>query len=126
MFGQRLAEHLPARALPISAEPPQSLDLLVDREYERIAELLKPGRRAAGESMARIRSLLATEAFADPDAAVVSEADVRRVARGIRDGKTRDQVFPKLSGLTSDMQGGGSDRGSPTGEEGRPSHDLYR
>jgi hypothetical protein len=28
--------------------------------------------------MARIRSLLATEAFADPDAAVVSEADVRR------------------------------------------------
>jgi hypothetical protein len=55
--------------------------------------------------MARIRSLLATEAFADPDAAVVSEADVRRVARGIREGKTRDQVFPKLSGL--DMQGEG-------------------
>lgn len=107
VFYQRLAEHLPARALPISAEPPQSLDLLVDREYERIAELLKPGRRAAGEGMARIRSLLATEAFADPDAAVVSEADVRRVARGIRDGKTRDQVFPKLSGLTSDMQGEG-------------------
>jgi hypothetical protein len=49
VFGQRLAEHLLARALPISAEPPQSLDLLVDREYERIAELLKPGRRAAGE-----------------------------------------------------------------------------
>jgi hypothetical protein len=37
VFGQRLAEHLPARVLPISAEPPQSLDLLVDREYERIA-----------------------------------------------------------------------------------------
>lgn len=106
-FGQRLAEHLPVRVLPISAEPPESLDLLVDREYARIAELLRPGRRATGEAMARVRSLLATEALADPDAAEVSEADVRRVARGIRDGKTREQVFPKLSGLSSDVTGAG-------------------
>lgn len=107
VFGQRLAEHLPARVLPISAEPPQSLDLLVDREYERIAGLLKPGRKASGEGMARIRSLLATEALADPAAAEISEADVRRVARGIREGKTRDQVFPKLSGLSSEAHGEG-------------------
>ncbi|RFZ54015.1 hypothetical protein MSS4_00389 [Mycobacterium marinum] len=107
VFGQRLSEHLPARVVPVSAEPPQSLDLLVDREYQRIAELLKPGRRATGEGMARIRSLLATEALADPDAAEISEADVRRVARGIRDGKLREQVFPKLSGLSSDIQGVG-------------------
>lgn len=107
VFDQRLGEHLPARVVPVSAEPPQSLDLLVDREYRRIAELLKPGRRATGEGMARIRSLLATEALADPDAAEISEADVRRVARGIRDGKLREQVFPKLSGLTSDIQGVG-------------------
>jgi hypothetical protein len=71
-----------------SSRPPRAPGV----RYERIAGLLKPGRRAAGEGMAPIRSLLATEAFADPDAAVVSEADVRRVARGIRDGKTRDQV----------------------------------
>jgi hypothetical protein len=107
VFDQRLSDHLPARVVPVSAEPPQSLDLLVDREYRRIAELLKPGRRATGEGMARIRSLLATEALADPDAAEISEADVRRVARGIRDGKLREQVFPKLSGLTSDIRGAG-------------------
>ncbi|MDQ8117541.1 hypothetical protein DCD73_01215 [Mycobacteroides abscessus subsp. massiliense] len=96
-----------AQCVPVSSEPPQSLDLLVDREYQRIAELLKPGRRATGEGMARIRSLLATEALADPDAAEISEADVRRVARGIREGKLREQVFPKLSGLTTDIQGAG-------------------
>ena len=44
-FGERLADHLPIRVLPISAEPPRSLDLLVDREFQRIADLLKPGRR---------------------------------------------------------------------------------
>lgn len=107
-FGERLADHLPIRVLPISAEPPRSLDLLVDREFQRIADLLKPGRRASAEAMARIRSLLATESFTDPDAAEVRrEADVRRVAEGIRDGKSRSLVFPKLSGLSSDIQGSG-------------------
>jgi hypothetical protein len=106
-FGERLADHLPVRVLPISTEPPESLDLLVDREFSRIATLLEPGRRATAEAQARIRTLLATEALADPDAASVSEADVRRVARGIREGKSRSKVFPKLSGLTSDLKGAG-------------------
>lgn len=107
VFGERLGDHLPARVLPISAEPPQGLDLLVDREHERIARLLKPGRRATAEANARIRALLATEALADPDAAEVSETDVRRVARGIREGKSRSQVFPKLTGYAANIVGSG-------------------
>lgn len=106
-FGEYLADHLPARVLPISAEPPQDLQLLVDREYERIAQLLKPGRRARAEADARIRTLLATEALTDPDAAEVRESDVRRVARGIRAGKTRPQVFPKLNGVETISDGSG-------------------
>jgi len=101
VFQDRLGNHIPARVLPISAEPPQGLDLLVDREFERIANLLHPGRRATGEAQGRIRALLATEALADPDAASISEADVGRVTKGIRDGKSRVQVFPKLSGVAS-------------------------
>lgn len=106
-FGQRLAEHIPVRVLPISAQPPQGLDLLVDEEYQRIADLLKPGRRATAEAKARIRTLLATESLTDPDAAEISEADVGRVARGIREGKTRAQVFPKLTGVASTTEGEG-------------------
>lgn len=94
VFGEALAEHLPARVLPISAEPPMALDLLVEREYGRIAALLKPGRRATAEAKARVRTLLATEAIADADAAEIREDDVRRVTRGIREGKSREQVFP--------------------------------
>lgn len=107
VFDMRLAEHLPARVLPISAQPPQQLDLLVDREFQRVAELLKPGRRASAEADARIRALLAAEALADPSAAEVSESDVRRVAKGIRDRKTREQVFPKLTGYSTDVWGSG-------------------
>lgn len=106
-FGERLADHLPNRVLPVSTEPPQSLDLLVDREYQRVAELLRPGRRASAEASARIRALLATEALADPDAANVNETDVRRVSRGIRAGKSRAQVFPKLDGYSTDVSGSG-------------------
>lgn len=107
VFGTALAEHLPLRVLPISAEPPESLDLLVDREFARVAELLKPGKRSSAEASARIRTLLATEALADPDAAEVSESDVRRVTKGIRSGKSRDQVFPKLTGYAASVSGSG-------------------
>jgi hypothetical protein len=107
VFGERLADHLPTRVLPISAEPPQTLDLLVDREYRRIAALLEPGRRASAEARARIRALLASEALRDSAAAEVSEADVRRVARGVREGKSREQVFPKLCGISCILAGAG-------------------
>lgn len=107
VYDARLADHLPSRVLPISAEPPQELSILVDREYDRVATLLLPGRRASAEANARIRALLATEALADPNAAEVSESDVRRVARGIREGKTREQVFPKLTGYSTSATGGG-------------------
>lgn len=106
VFAERLADHLPLRVLPISAEPPQDFQVLVDREYLRISELLKPGRRAGAEARARIRSLLAMEAHNEPDPRV-SDTDVNRVAKGIRDGKPREQVFPKLSGVGADLAGTG-------------------
>src|SRR5258708_34786231 len=95
-FNEGLAEHLPVRVLPISAEPPQDIQILVDREYKRIAELLKPNRRGRAEAQARIRALLAMESHVDPDAREVRQADVRRVKRGIKSGKHGGQVFPKL------------------------------
>lgn len=107
VWGLRLADHIPVRVLPLSAEPPEELHLLVEREYERISQLLKPGRRATAEAKGRIRTLLATEALTDPDAVEISESDVNRVVKGVREGKTREQVFPKLTGVTSMTTGGG-------------------
>lgn len=107
VFGETLAEHIPLRVLPVSAEPPQDLQILVDREYERVAELLKPGRRGGAEANARIRTLLAAEALTDPDASEIREGDVKRVARGIRAGKSRRLVFPKLDGVGTAFGGSG-------------------
>jgi hypothetical protein len=56
---------------------------------------------------AHIRSLLAMEAHVATNV-VVSKLDVDRVERGIRAGKPRSQVFPRLSELTSEVDGEGA------------------
>ncbi len=106
-FGERLAEHLPTRVLPVSTEAPQDFQLLVDREYENVARLLRPGRRVGSEADARIRTLLAMEAHSSEEARV-SKTDVSRVRKGIRAGLTRTQVFPKLEGVGADVSGAGT------------------
>jgi len=105
-FNQRLADYLPNRVLPVSTEAPQDILTLVDSEYANIAGLLHPGRRARGEARAKIRTLLALEAHVAEDTKV-SDADVNRVEQGIKSGKTRQQVFPKLSPLAADISGEG-------------------
>jgi hypothetical protein len=105
-FGDRLASHLPARVLPVSAEPPQDLAIVLDDEYSQIVALLRPGRRARPQARARIRTLLAMEAHVEP-AARVSSKDVDRVERGIRDGNSRAQVFPRLAEIATSIDGTG-------------------
>lgn len=105
-FGERLADHLPVRVLPISIDPPQDFQTLVDREYAHVAELLKPGRRARAEAKARVRTLLAMEAHVEPETRV-SNTDVNRVVKGIREGKSREQVFPRLSSVDATVSGTG-------------------
>lgn len=105
-FGERLADHLPLRVLPISVEPPQDFVTLVDREYANVAALLKPGRRARTTARAKLRALLAMESHVDPDAQV-SVTDVNRVEKGVKAGKTRDQVFPRLGEVGAAVTGQG-------------------
>jgi hypothetical protein len=106
VFDEHLAGHLPRRVLPLSTEAPQDFDFLVDREYTKIAELLKPGRRAGAEARARIRTLLAMEAHTEP-ATKVSDKDVTRVEKGIRQDKARAVVFPRLSNVGAAITGSG-------------------
>jgi len=100
VFGERLNTLFPARVLPVSADPPQDLALLLDDEYTQIKELLRPGRRAGHEAGARIRTLLAMEAHVEPETRVSSK-DVARVEKGIRSGDARDKVFPRLSDVAT-------------------------
>lgn len=94
-FDERLADSLPERVLPISTNPPRDLDVLVDEQFQQIHELLKPGKRRKAEARAKIRGLLALEGHVSEEA-LVSERDVNRVERGVRDGRDVNSVFPRL------------------------------
>ncbi len=105
-FKQRLADHLPHRVLPISTETPRDFLALVDSEFASIKKLLQPGRRARDEARAKIRTLLALEAHVEEDTKV-SDSDVNRVERGIKAGKSREQVFPRLGKVGAEVTGEG-------------------
>ncbi|MFI6662941.1 hypothetical protein ACIBL8_46520 [Streptomyces sp. NPDC050523] len=106
VFGERLADSLPLRVLPISTEPPMGLDILIDQEFSQIQDLLQPGRRARNEARARIRTLLAIEGHASEES-LVSEKDVDRVEKGIAQGRPRNAVFPALEQISTAFSGEG-------------------
>ncbi|CAG2154694.1 hypothetical protein [Cupriavidus numazuensis] len=105
-FDDSLADHLPLRVLPISTQPLQDFDLLIDREYRQIAELLAPKKRARDEARGRIRALLAMEGHVT-DTIAVSERDIDRIERAIRNATPVENVFPRLMTLASNVAGEG-------------------
>lgn len=105
-FGERLADHLPERVLPISTRPLTHVDVLVDEQYSQIQDLLRPGRRRRPEARALLRGLLAMEGHVSEEARV-SERDVDRVERGVRDGKFVEHVFPRLRDIEATFEGEG-------------------
>jgi hypothetical protein len=102
-----LADHLPSRVLPVSTQPPIGFDLLVDREFSQIRELLQPGKRQRDEARGRIRTLLAMESHV-AEGVDISEADIDRVEKAIRGGKLRSDVFPRLGTLETQISGNGA------------------
>ena len=107
-FADSLANHLPKRVLPISTIPLEDIDLLIDRQFNQIYDLLKPGMRRRTEARSRIRTLLAMEAHLVDDVEV-SERDVSRIEKGLRAGHYLEDVFPRLALLSTKVGGDGID-----------------
>jgi hypothetical protein len=105
-FEDALVNHLPPRILPISSLPPANIEVLMDREYTQIVELLAPGRRARDEARGRIRALLAMEAHVVEEVDV-SEKDIDRIEKAIRGAKGFPDVFPRLTALGTTTEGEG-------------------
>lgn len=117
-----LADNLPLRVLPVCTHLPETFDILVDREYGVVRDLLKPGKRQRDEARGRIRALLAMESHV-AEGVDMSEADIDRVEKAIRCGKTREEVFPRLGTLATQVAGeGASITVRFTKNEGAPVH----
>jgi len=105
-FGEALADHLPSRALPITTQPLDDFDVLIDRQYSQINDLLQKGKRRRPEARSLIRGMLAMEGHTAEDVKV-SERDVNRVERGMKECKSLVDVFPRLTTVHAAIDGDG-------------------
>lgn len=101
-----LHSYIPARALPVATKPLGDIELLIDREFSLIAELLQPGRRQRDEARGRIRALLAMEALV-ADEVDISERDIDRIEKVVRMGEEIGKVFPRLIAIATSSSGEG-------------------
>ncbi|MCH7585819.1 MAG: hypothetical protein IH941_11800 [Acidobacteria bacterium] len=106
-FEHKLADYLPQRVLPISTEPPESLELLVNGKVDQIKELLKPGRRRTVEARTRLRSLLAVDLAAANEQRTATPLELDRAAKRLKEGRAWKDVFPNLAALSLDASGTG-------------------
>lgn len=99
LTGQDLTDVMPGRVLPVSASPPTDVALVVGKEVEQIAELLRPGRRQNADARARILPLMALDRAARGESDPPSEADINRTLRAVKAQKDWVSVFPGVVGL---------------------------
>ncbi len=105
-FDDTLADNLPLRVLPISTAPMTDINILLDKEFTQIKELLSPNRRARDEARGRIAALLAMEAHSGQEVQI-SKKDIDRIEKAIREGAKLDTIFPKLTPLSATITGEG-------------------
>ena len=125
VFGERLAGLFPERVLPVSADPPQDLILLVDDEYRQIQELLRPGRRARHEGMCPDPDPAGLwKPTSNPRLASPARTFARGREKGVRSGDPRDKVFPAPLRCCDLCRRPGDHRDRPLHQEGRRSGSL--
>ena len=106
-FGDRLADSVPERVLPVSTRPPSNLKLLVGNELSKIDQLLDGGQRKGAIATARLRPLMAMSSASRDDVDRVSEQDVRKAVRRRRKGDDWTIILPDVAQLRLDTAGDG-------------------
>lgn len=107
VFGEALHEHMPDRVLPVSTQPPNDLDLLLDDEFAFIRELIAPGSRRLSEAKARLRPVAILEAATQGEDRQPTEGDLRRRIQELRQGDAWQTLFPGVAALRLDTEGTG-------------------
>jgi hypothetical protein len=107
VFGKDLAIQLPDRALPLSTTPPMDLSALFAQEVEEIKRLLLPGTRRRLEATAKARALAIMEGAIQGESIQPSQVDLNKIHRGIREGRSWEQIFPGVASINLVAEGHG-------------------
>ena len=107
VFEESLSDHLPDRVLPVTANPPQELDLLMASEVEQISALLEPGRRRRVEARSQARGLAIMEGSINGERLQPSNGELDKILDQIAAARHWREIFPGIAALRLDLDGGG-------------------
>lgn len=99
LTGQDLTDVMPGRVLPVSASPPTEVGLVVGKEFDHIADLLRPGKRRSADARARLLPLMALDRAARGETEAPTEAEVSQTLRAVKEQGAWEAVFPGVVGL---------------------------
>jgi hypothetical protein len=103
-----LSGDIPARILPICANPPSDLASLFDTEFADIKRMVSPGSRKRLDARAKLRSLALLQSSLDGQKSQASDSDLDKIVRKINAGEDWRQIFPGVATLRIEPQTHGS------------------
>jgi hypothetical protein len=98
-FGERLADHLPERVLPISTRPPQDLMVFFDNEFKQVASMISPGRRRTAEAKERLRHFMIFESSIAGELKQPTDSEVELLISKLKRGVGWSDLFPGICTL---------------------------
>lgn len=109
LFGKTLAEHFPARVLPISTNPPRDIQLLMDEEFTQLKRLLECGQDERLKAEPRLRSLLTIDRALKREEIPVPDDEFESIKQAVCQSTDWTTVFKGLSQVRLTADGAGID-----------------
>lgn len=104
VFDEKLSDYLPNRVLPLSTEPPESMAVLIDQEYNQIRELLDEGKRETAK--ARLRPIESLErALSEDEEGPITDTELEDQVDEVMDQRDWTQIFRGVATLDLTTEG---------------------
>lgn len=108
VFGRLLTDNLPKRVLPISINPPQDIQILMDDEFSQLKEMLAKASNATATEP-RVRSLLAIDRALNLQPTQVPDEELQETVKGIQLSDKWEDVFKGIAQVKLTTDGTGVD-----------------
>lgn len=109
VFKKNLSQYLPQRVFPATVFSPKDISSLIKEEYKEVKQLISPGKRKRIQARAKLRALVIIEESLSGIKSQPSEKELGWVVRRIKDGGKWSELFPRMSSLSLNFSGEGSE-----------------
>lgn len=108
LFGRHLTDHLPKRVLPISVNPPQNIQVLMDDEFSQLKEMIENAQDPSATEP-RLRSLLAIDRALNLKPTQIPDDELQATVTTIQQSDKWEDVFKGIAQVKLTADGTGVD-----------------